>query len=806
MSAVLAPLACHHCGLPVPAGASWRVTIDGQARPMCCPGCEAVAHSIVDAGFADYYRNRSAFSANAAECDLVPPQLALYDSDPALAQPAAGQADCSAVFSLEGIRCGACVWLIERRLARLPGMGAVQVNVATERLHARWDPALCKPSAIIAALRATGYVAYPHDAARQGAQRDKARKTLFRQLFVAGLAMMQVMMYALPAYIADDGTMDTDMAALMRWASLLLTLPVLVYSAQPFLKGAWASLRQRTLGMDVPVVLGIVAASVASIVATVRGAGEVYFDSVTMFVFLLLASRYLELHARQKAGQALERLHNGLPASARQLTDYPRTRESAMVAAAGLDAGDLVMVAPGESVPADGVIVEGDARLDLALLTGESLAQARASGDEAPGGAINAGQAFVLRVTRAVRDSTLSRLVALVEGASLGKPQLAQWADRVAAWFVLALLVFTAVVFALWQHIDPARAWQVAIAVLVVSCPCALSLATPSALAAATDALVRRGILVVRPHVLETLHRATHIVFDKTGTLTEGKPVVVAVTLLRALDAQRCRQIGAALEAGSAHPLASAIRAACSGPVPSALALHSEAGKGVSGTIDGVRYQLGSASFVCLEAGADTPDPGVTCVYLAAEGVPLARFEIADRLRPEAGAVVDYFRQRGKQVVLLSGDAREVAASVGAQLGIGTALGGQLPADKLDYVRRLQQQGARVAMVGDGINDAAVLGAADVSFAMGEGAALAQLHADCVLMSGRLASLREAAEVGARTLGVVRQNLAWATLYNAFAIPAAALGLINPWVSAVGMSASSALVVMNALRLRRQGV
>ncbi|HEY0063624.1 MAG TPA: heavy metal translocating P-type ATPase [Telluria sp.] len=803
MSAVLAPLACFHCGLPVPAGAAWRVQIDGQAQPMCCPGCEAVAHSIVDNGFADYYRNRSAFSANAAECALVPPQLALYDSDPALAQPAAGEDMCKAVFSLEGIRCGACVWLIERRLARLPGMGAVQLNVATERLHASWNPALCKPSDIIAALRATGYVAYPHDAARHGAQRDKARKTLFRQLFVAGLAMMQVMMYALPAYIAEDGTMDADMASLMRWASLLLTLPVLLYSAQPFLKGAWASLRQRTLGMDVPVVLGVAAAAVASVVATVRGQGEVYFDSVTMFVFLLLASRYLELMARQKAGQALDRLHNGLPASARRLPDYPASRATTMVAAAALATGDLVMVAPGESVAADGIIVEGEASLDLALLTGESLPQARAAGQEAPGGAINAGQAFVLRVTRPVRDSTLSRLVALVDGATLGKPQLAQWADRVAAWFVLALLVLTVAVFFAWQQIDPARAWQVATAVLVVSCPCALSLATPSALAAATDLLVRRGILVVRPHVLESLQRATHIVFDKTGTLTEGKPVVRAVTLLRATGAQRCRQIAAALEAGSAHPLASAIRAACAAPVPAAQDLHSEPGKGVAGTIGGVRYRLGSASFVGLEG--DPAHSTATCVYLAADGVALARFEIADALRPEAADVIRYFQQQGKQVVLLSGDAAEVAASVGAQLGIGTAIGGQLPADKLDYVRGLQQQGALVAMVGDGINDAAVLAAADVSFAMGEGAALAQRNADCVLMSGRLASLTDAARVASRTLRVVRQNLAWATLYNTIAIPAAALGLINPWVSAIGMSASSALVVINALRLRREG-
>jgi len=803
MSAVLAPLACFHCGLPAPAGSAWRVVIDGQERPMCCPGCEAVARGIVDSGLADYYRNRSAFGATGAASQLVPPELALYDRDPALALPAAGQEQCAAVFSLEGLRCAACVWLIERRVARLAGVTAVEVNVANERLRVRWNPQSCKPSDIVAALRAIGYQAYPCDPTRQSRQRDQARKKLFRQLFVAGLAMMQVMMYALPAYIAEDGSMDADMAALMRWACLLLTLPALLYSAQPFFVGAWRSLRQGMPGMDVPVVLGIGAASAASMVATFRGHGEVYFDSVTMFVFLLLASRYLELVARHKAGRALEQLHHGLPASARRLDAWPASHASVLVAAADLAEGDVVLVAPGESVPADGIVLGAEAHLDLALLTGESRAQVRAAGAAVPGGAVNAGQAVLLRVTRPLRDSTLARLVALVEQASLGKPQLALWADRVASWFVLALLALTVAVFAAWQLVDPARAWQVAIAVLVVSCPCALSLATPSALAAATDLLVRRGVLVVRPHVLETLHRATHIVFDKTGTLTEGRPVLREVTVLGEHDEASCRRLAAALEAASAHPLAAAIRAGAGPALPEAAGLHSAPGQGVEGTIGGRRYRLGSAAFT---GAAELPGlPGDTLIYLSCEGSTLARLAVADTLRADAAAVVQTFQRMGKQVILLSGDSAQVASDTARRLGIATALGGQLPQDKLAYVQRLQAGGALVAMVGDGINDAAVLGAADVSFAMGEGAALAQLHADCVLLSGQLGSLAEAAQVAARTLRVVRQNLVWASVYNALAIPAAALGLINPWVSAAGMSVSSAVVVINALRLRRQG-
>ncbi|PWF54797.1 heavy metal translocating P-type ATPase [Massilia glaciei] len=802
MSATPACALCFHCGLPLPAAAAWSVRIDDTPRPMCCSGCEAVAQAIVDNGLTDYYQTRAAFGATGKGDSLVPPQLALYDADPALVQPQPGQDSCEAVFSVEGIRCAACVWLIERQVARLGGIERCDMNVASERLHVRWNPLVSKPSAIIGALHAIGYTVYPYEASRHGQQQERAGKKLFRQLFVAGLSMMQVMMYALPAYIADDGTMEADMAALMRWASLLLTVPAVLYSAQPFLRGAIASLRQGMPGMDVPVVLGIGAAFVASAVATFRGAGEVYFDSVTMFIFLLLASRYLEQHARRKAGRALERLQHGLPASAQRMTGFPDSRATELVAAQSLREGDYFSVAPGESIAADGVIVEGDTEFDLALLTGESRAQPRRVGDEVPGGAVNTSQATVLRVTKAARDSTLARLVALVERAGHGKPQMALWADRVAAWFVTALLVLTVAVFIAWQVVDPARAWQVAIAVLVVSCPCALSLATPSTLAAATDLLVRRGVLIVKPHVLETLHRATHVIFDKTGTLTEGQPVLRKTVALGALDANQSLAIAAALEAGSAHPLAAALRRANRKPSLHALAPHSVAGQGVEGTIDGVRYRLGSAVFTGASEGH--PRGGeASHVFLAGGGVPLARFELADALRPDALAVVQSFQRRGQQVVLLSGDAQPVVDTVAGQLGIATALGGRLPAAKLAYVQQLQSEGAVVAMVGDGVNDAAVLSASDVSFAMGGGAALAQLNADCVLLAGRLAPLDEAAVTAGRALRVIRQNLWWASIYNAVAIPAAALGLINPWLSAVGMSASSAVVVINALRLRR---
>jgi Cu2+-exporting ATPase len=796
----------------LPSGAAWAVSIDNIEHSMCCPGCAAVAQTIVDLGQASYYRDRTAYAASAEGAQQLPPQLQLYDNaDPRFALDEDSR---ESSFTVEGIRCAACVWLIEHRLARLPGVDSAQLNLATERLYVRWRSVACQPGDILGALHAIGYAAYPYEASLHGDMQRNAARTLGRQLFVAGLSMMQVMMYVAPAYLADDGTLDNDMAALMRWASLLLTLPAICYSALPFWRGAWSSIRARSLGMDVPVALGIAAAFGASLLATISGRGEVWFDSVTMFIFLLLCSRYFELRARRKAGAALERLQQALPASASLLENYPASRAATVVRASALAVDNIMVIKPGEAVPADSVIIEGRTALDLSLLSGESAPVARQEGDAIPGGAINAGNVILARVTRRAQDSTLSDLVKLIHRAGGDKPRIALWADRVAAWFVAGLLLFALATFGFWCWLDggsAARAWPIAIAVLVVSCPCALSLATPTALAAATDKLLRQGVLITGAQTLETLHRATHVVLDKTGTLTHGRPVVAHIQAFSAMRADFCLQVAATLEAESAHPLARAIATAAAeaGRADwSATAVVETPGRGLEGLVHNRRYRLGSAHFV---AGLSGPAPrhvigaGVTPVYLGAEGQWLACLELQDGLRPDAQATVDYFRNAGKTVVLLSGDYDVLARRVGDKLGIETTVGGYLPADKLDFVQQLQRRGCVVAMVGDGINDAAVLGAADVSFAMGGGAALAQAHADAVLLNGRLGAVADSARVADRTMRVMRQNLAWATVYNVVAIPAAALGWLNPWLSGLGMALSSAVVVANALRLRRGG-
>lgn len=804
---------CFHCGLPVPAGSHWQVTIDHAQQDMCCPGCQAVAQTIVDNNLTSYYRDRLSFSDKPAS--LIPDALRLYDTQEQIAQFETDiEGKLQGTFSIEGIRCGACVWLIEKHLTQLAGVQAINLNLSTEKLHVVWDGEQCKPSDIVKSVRELGYAAYPFDPLRHGELLRKNAKTLFRQLFIAGLSMMQVMMYAVPVYLADADTMDKDMEGLMRWASLLLTLPAVLYSAQPFFKGAWSNIKLRALGMDVPVALGIAAAFIGSVFSTVTGQGDVYFDSVTMFIFLLLCSRYLELIARRRAASTLENMQHTLPSSAWLLQDYPESREPHCVPAAQLRVGYVILIKPGEAIPADGVIVEGYTSVDLSLLTGESQPQKKMLGESLPGGAVNVSQAILLRVEKLAKESTLHALIRLIEQAGSGKPKIAQWADRVAAWFVSALLLFACAVLIFWGWVDPVRAWPIAIAVLVVSCPCALSLATPSALAAATDALLRQGVLIMQPHVLETLHRATHIVFDKTGTLTEGQPKLEDIRLMGDKNRAEVLQLAAALEEGSAHPVASMLIQAAkqSQEAPSLLkleAVESYAGQGLACKVDGVVHRIGSAKFVAEIAGDLLPSVEVTdqlsadhaCVYLGNASGWLARFTFNDTLRSDAQAVIHYFQSHHKTVILLSGDAESVVKKTARQLGIAIARGGVLPAEKLAYVKNLQAQGGIVTMVGDGINDAAVLHAADVSFAMGSGAALAQSHADAVLMTVRLSALRDAAETAAQTMRVIRQNLSWATLYNLVAIPAAAWGLLSPWMAGVGMSISSALVVGNALRL-----
>lgn len=804
---------CYHCGQPIPDDVDLPVTVAGLPRAMCCYGCQAVAQSIVDNGLADYYRSRDALPESPREAmPAILEQLALYDHVDFQKSfvKALGESEREASLLLEGITCAACIWLNEQHVGKLKGVTAVNINYATRRARVRWDEAQIKLSDILGAIAAIGYRAYPYDAAKNEEISRKERREAMWRLWVAGFGMMQVMMYAYPVYIAN-GDMTADIESLMRWASLLLTLPVIFYSSAPFFRNAWRDLKLRRVGMDVPVALGVGAAFVASLWATLVQSGEVYFDSVTMFVFFLLGGRYLEMNARQKALGVTEALAKLLPAFAQKMPNFPVDRSTEQRVVADLLPGDYVLVRAGDVVPADGRIVEGVSCANEALLTGESRPVAKVPGDPVTGGSINAESPLVVRVEQVGDGTRLSAIIQLMERAATEKPRIVEMADRIASIFVAVLLLIAVLVAAGWYFVDPAKALWITVSVLVVTCPCALSLATPIALTVSAGALAKDGLLVTRGHAIETLARATHFVFDKTGTLTSGRMHLCGMQATADLSELECVAIAAALEQSSEHPVAAALRQAAGSNLPVAEQVLSEPGQGVEALIDGRKFRIGRPGYALALSGASLPsaavdwlESGETVVILADSHGCLALFRIGDELRPESKALVHELRAAGRHVLLLTGDAPSVARRVASELGIDDVRAGVTPQGKYACVKELQATGAVVAMVGDGVNDAPVLAQAQVSIAMGGGAQLARTQSDFVLLSENLDHLRHGLRRARRTLLIIRQNLWWSFAYNFVALPLAIAGYVTPWLAGIGMSASSLLVVLNSLRIQRQ--
>ncbi|RXZ42610.1 heavy metal translocating P-type ATPase [Crenobacter cavernae] len=804
---------CFHCGLPVPARADFPIRYRERTEQTCCAGCQAVAATIIASGLADYYAHRTegAHRAEPLPQDLLE-QIRLYDND-ALQKSFVKVEDDElreAALILEGITCAACVWLNEQQIMRLAGVVSVDINYSSHRARVRWDNSRVRLSQILEAIAAIGYRAHPYDAARQEALAQKERKAALNRLWVAGLSMMQVMMYAVPVYMSAAGEIDAEFLWLLHWASFALTLPVVAYSALPFYQGTWRDLKARRLGMDVPVAVGVLAAFSASSWALFNRIDHgIYFDSVSMFVFLLLGGRYLEGIARRRAGEATDSLVKLLPAFAHRIQGWPSSRDAHEAPVAELAVGDVLLVKPGETIAADGVVLDGLSAVNEALLTGESRPIDKRPDDALIAGSVNLASPLYIKVTQTGQDTRLSAIVRLLDNALAEKPRLARLADRFAAYFVAALLVAALATYLFWLPADADRALWITVAVLVVSCPCALSLATPAALTAATGHLANLGVLATRGHAIETLAKVDDVVFDKTGTLTYGEP---RLTATHAFDgcATSMLAIAQALEAGSEHPIARALLAApCSEARPTLAELGNLPGHGVEGVIAGRTWRLGRAEFVEALAGA-LPDglsdwhDGATVIALGNGDGWQALFALADTPRADAQALVKTLKAQGKTVHLLSGDADGAVAALAKTLAIEKHTARATPQDKLGYVGALQAQGRRVLMVGDGVNDAPVLARADVSLAMGGGTDVARASGDMVLVNDTLASLPAALSLSKKTLAVIRQNLAWAAGYNLVALPLAMAGHVTPWLASLGMAMSSLLVVGNALRLVRR--
>lgn len=780
---------CFHCGEGTPSAAA-RVRMDGAERTFCCDGCAAAAQWIRDAHLGDYYRLRSQ-PATRITTDAA--DLTLWDREEVLAEHArfidGGR---ELTLLTDGMRCAACAWLIDRALTREYGVLEVSANAVTGRIRIAWDPARTALSLPLRRLLALGYRPYlATGSARERARRAERHRWLLR-LGIAGLGSMQAMMFAEALYLDFSGTMSLPMRDFLRWVTFLVATPVVFYAGWPFLHGAWREIHQRRLGMDVLIATSTLLAYVASVFETLRGGPHVWYDAAVMFVFLLLVARMLEQRVRNLASAQVDALARARPAFATR-ERVGGTRETVPVSA--LAPGDVACVAAGETVPADGELHGDAASFEESLLTGESHPVHKAAGDTVFAGTLCRERPARLRVTATGGSTRLSHLTALVERAQGHRPTLARATDRIAAWFVLALLLTAVVVFVAWRVHDPTRAFEVTLALLVISCPCALSLAVPAALAAANGALARLGVLPVRADALDRLARVTDVVFDKTGTLGDGRPVLVKVTTFDGFDRSHALRVAAALERDSGHPLAAAF---CHAGVPALVArdIATVPGFGIEGVVDGVRWRLGHAPFA-----TGRHDDGA--IWLGTGQRAAARFIVAESQRVDARETIAVLRAQGIQLHLSSGDATAAVARFAAALDLRNVQARQTPESKLAAVRSLQRQGRVVAMVGDGLNDAPVLAGADVSIAIGDGAALAQRAADLVLASPVLLRVPEAIELARRTRRIIRQNLAWAVGYNLLALPLAATGLVTPWLAALGMTVSSLTVTLNALRLAR---
>jgi Cu2+-exporting ATPase len=760
-----------------------------------------VAQAIVAGGLESYYRHRSEASPNP---ETLPTQLIdelqLYDRPDVQATFVRhDQAFAEATLMMEGVSCAACGWLIERHLRAMPAVAEARLNLSNHRLHVRWADSDLPLSKVLAELRSIGYAAHPYQPDKAAERLAGENRLALRQLGVAGLLWFQAMMATMATWPEFNIDLSPQMHTILRWVAMFLTTPIIFYSCTPFFKGAMRDLRTRHLTMDVSVSLAIGAAYLAGIWTAITGVGELYFDAVGMFALFLLAGRYLERRARERTAAATAHLVNLLPASCLRVD---REGQSERILLAELRLGDQVLVHPGAALPADGKIIDGRSSVDESLLTGEYLPQPCRVGDAVTAGTLNVENPLIVEVTALGHDTRLSAIVRLLERAQSEKPRLAHIADQASQWFLLGSLVFALLIGVLWWQIDSSRAFWVVLAMLVATCPCALSLATPTALTAATGTLHKLGLLLTRGHVLEGLNQIDTVIFDKTGTLTEGRLTLRDIRPLANLASDECLALAAALENRSEHPIARAFGRA---PV-AAEHVVATPGLGLEGRVAERTLRVGQPAFVCGLSGCSVPpmpdEPGQWLLLGDAQQA-LAWLVLDDRLRDGAAELVQACKTRGWKLMLLSGDTSPMVASVAAQLGIDDARGGLLPDDKLTILHQLRAAGRKVLMLGDGVNDVPILAAADISVAMGSATDLAKTSADAVLLSNRLQALVQAFSLARRTRRIIIENLLWACLYNGLMLPFAALGWITPLWAAVGMSISSLTVVLNALRLTR---
>lgn len=794
-------LSCFHCGEHADGSPPITLELDGETRHFCCRGCKAVCETIRSEGLTGFYQYRT-------EPAATPKQLTsneldrIREVDHPLVQAAfvsATKGGQEAQLLIEGITCAACIWLLENHMAKQPGVQSFSVNHSTQRARLVWSAEQAKLSDLLVAIHELGYRARPYQADEaEQALKAEHRTTLIR-LAVAGIGTMQSMMLALPLYFEMINDLSPDFISFFRWFSLLVATPVVLFSARPFFRNARRDLLSRHLTMDVPVAIAIGLAYAASAWVTVMGGDEVYFESVCMFTFFLLLGRYIEMQARYRAGLTGNALAGFQPNVATRVSGGT----TAIVATHELRTGDTIRVRPGETLPVDGRIIIGHSTLNEAALTGEYLPETRQPGDTVHAGSINGENPLEIEVSSAGAQTRLSGILRILDRVQAEKPPVARMADRIAGTFVSRVLILTPLVWIGWWLAGADNAFDITLSVLVVTCPCALSLATPTAITSATVRLRRLGFLPTRGHTLESLNDIDTVIFDKTGTLTRGELSLIETRVTGSLDESTCISLATGLEKHSEHPIARVFHSFAGASVS---AVTNHLGGGLSGTHNGKPVYIGHSEFFRQHTRATQPSvpPGQGIdIWLATDDQWLARFTLDDQPRPDARATIARLKSQGIQTLLLSGDRSGHVEQIAQQVGVDEAIGQATPEQKLETLQKLVAQGRKVMMVGDGLNDLPSMAGAGISVAMGNAADLTQLKADAVLLNGQLMQLTDAMNTSRLTRRIIRQNLGWALVYNVLALPLAAAGMVPPWLAAIGMSLSSLVVVLNALRLGR---
>ncbi len=807
----LADARCFHCGLTIPADINYNSQLGEKRREFCCFACQSVCEAIYEAGLEGYYQ-RTPQGTLLAPPPTPPKDIEMYDLDEVQQDFVSFNGDIrEAHLLVEGIHCAACVWLIERGMMRTKGVQSANVNLAGKRLHLKWDNSQVKLSTIIQELSRIGYSGVPYDPEVAEGSVKKANRSMLFRLFFAGFGMMNLTLISIALY---SGANDGQYRSFFHWMGWAIATPTLLYSGYPFFKGAWSGLRNASMTMDLPIALGLTVTYLYSLYVTITGvnSGEVYFDTVTNLTFVILIGRYLEGMFRHQALSATNRLMDLQPRVATVLRDGIEK----MISVRAVQLGERVLVKPGSKIPMDGLVCEGRSAVDESMLSGESMPVRKKVGDKVAAGTLNGSGALVVEVHASTQDSMLSRIIRLVEEAQSSKAPIQRLSDSIVPWFVFTTLILAGITFYIWAD-NFELALMAATSVLIITCPCALGMATPMSIAVASGLGAKHGILVKNGLVLETLSKVTHFVFDKTGTLTEGKMNLEQILVREGQDRESILSLAAAVERYSEHSLAKAvIRSAESQEIAYRGMLvqdfHAYAGAGVEAKVEQTQVMLGTADWLIknkvllqeelLYSLAEFEAQAKTCVHMAVDGEHVAILVVADTLRADAQVLVNVLREAGIGMTLLSGDRRAVAEAIAEQLGGMTVIAEVLPQDKDRVIQQLQQRGECVAMVGDGVNDAPALIRADVGIALGSGTDVSVESADIVLMQNELDKVRMATLLSRRTLLTIKQNIGLSFVYNSIMVPLAMMAYVTPLVAAITMPISSLLVIGNAARIR----